>query len=175
MITPKFPLIPGSLAPVDSFDLEDCEDLEAIAKKLIDGHHPGVLTTVDSMGRPHSRWMTTMSFDDFPHIYTLTSAKSRKLAHIADHPFVNWMFSNQDLTLILNLMGHAQIFTDSKAIKSVWKKAKDRSHAYFLSNFGEQSGCAVLETTVDQIECCIPKSNLRWSVDIAALTTTGRH
>jgi general stress protein 26 len=164
-----FPVTDPKLA--ETFSLEDSDDIENIAKHLIDGNHPGVLTTVDSIGRPHARWMSTLAFKDFPRIYTLTGPASRKIADIMVHPLVNWMFSNQDLTLILNLSGHAHVVSDMSEIKRVWASIEDKSHAYFLKNFGGSGGCAVLQTTVDKIECCIPQSNLSWSMNLDTLTT----
>lgn len=169
MNTPKYPIPRAGSEATDAFNLDDAADITSIARKLIDGQHPGVLTTVDSLGRPHARWMSTLSFDEFPLIYTLTGAKSRKLGHITQRPLVGWMFSNQDLSLILNLMGRAQIVSDPEVIIATWKKVKDHSHAFFLKNFSEQEGCAIVETTVDHIECTIPQGNLRWAMEIESL------
>ena len=38
-----------------------------MAKQLLKGNNPGILSTVDQSGFPQSRWMATMSFDDFPY------------------------------------------------------------------------------------------------------------
>ena len=150
----------------DSFSLEDSDDIVGVAKQIIDGHHIGVLTTVDEHGESHSRWMATLAFDEFPKIITLTSAHSRKVAQINRHPRVHWMFSNHDLTLILNLSGEARVTSDPGTIKRAWKNVKDKSRAFFLNNFNGKP--VVIETTVDLIECTIPNSNFQLTEKVAA-------
>ena len=145
-----------------AYHLEDSEDIENIARELIDGHHPGVLTTVDEKGHPHCRWMATTSFEEFPAIYSLTAPKSRKLAQIAKNPAVSWMFSNADLSIVVTLTGKADLITDTATTKRIWAAIADKSHAYFLNNFTERPGVAVIRTMVEQIECCLPQSSLRW-------------
>lgn len=169
MKNPVYPLSTWNPSSVESFNLEDSDDLIGVMKNLIDGNHPGLLTTVDERNRPHARWMATFAFEKFPHIYTLTSPQSRKLAHIARNPYVDWTFSNQDLSLILNLSGTAQALTKIAAIKRAWRMVEDKSHAYFLNNFNEKPGFAVLETVVTGMECCIPQSGFRWSADVDSL------
>src|SRR5690348_1860927 len=107
MKTPFLTHRPPMEAP-DAYTIDDSEDILNVARQIIDGNHPGVLTTVDENGCPHARWMASFSFDEFPFIYTLTAPKTPKLEHLVTHPMVDWMFSNQDLTLILNLRGFAQ-------------------------------------------------------------------
>ena len=80
---------------------------------------------------PQSRWMATMSFDDFPDLYTLTSATSRKVAQIQEHPIVYWMFSNHDLSFIVNLTGRAEIYLhEAEAMKRIWQQIADKSSAF---------------------------------------------
>lgn len=145
---------------------EELETVVAMSKRLIDGKHPGILTTVDGMGRPHTRWMATLAFDEFPQIYTLTASISRKMSQIAMQPAVEWMFSEQDLSLILNLSGKAQIVTDIREYKRLWGMIADKSKAYFLNNMGVGAECSILKTVVQRIECCMPDKNVRWEMDV---------
>lgn len=153
---------------VDNFDPEDSDDLFGVARQLIDGRHFGVLTTVDADGAPHARWMATLSFDAFPRLLTLTGGSSSKLRHIRENPRVQWMFSNEDLTLVLNLSGRARIFTDTRSIKLAWKEVKDKSRAYFLNHFAGKPAIAVIETTVERIEYLSAENGLRFSRVIGA-------
>lgn len=161
-----FPLSTWGPAADDSFDLKTREDFVAAARNLIDGHHPGVFTTVDEDGRPHARWMASLAFDNFPDIVTLTAPNSAKMKHIARHPSVNWMFSNYDLSLVINLHGTARRITDTASIKRVWRSVEDKSHAYFLEHFTERPGFAVIQTKVEEMTCCVPASGLIWAWDI---------
>ncbi len=99
----------------ESFSLEDGDGIFGIAKQRIDGRHFGVLATVDSDDAPHARWMAPMTFENFPRVITLTSAGSSKVRHTRANRHVDWLFSNEDFTLVLNLKGRARIFTDTNA------------------------------------------------------------
>ena len=112
-----------------------------LAKKLADGKRPGILATVDEHGMPHMRWMATLSLHDFPRLYTITSPKSRKIEHIKNNPNVSWMFSNEELNVIVNLRGKARLTNDSGKVQHVWKLLEDKSKAYFLSCLLYTSRC----------------------------------
>ncbi len=147
----------------ESFDIEDSDDLFGIARQLIDGRHFGVLTTVDSGGAPHARWMATMTFEKFPRVLTLTSAGSSKVRHIRANQQVEWLFANEDFTLVLNLKGRARIFTDTVSVKRAWKAIENKSHAYFLNNLAGDPEIAVIETVVERIDCTAAQHGLRLS------------
>jgi len=147
-----------------AFDIEDSEDIMGLARSLVNGRHPGVLGTVGMDGIPEVRWMSTLSFDEFPVFYTLTSPDSRKIEQIKSHPGVNWMFFNEDLSLVLNLRGKAEIINDVVELKKIWQKIEDMSHAYFLNNATRKLGFVAIKTTVQSIECNSPKHAFRMTV-----------
>jgi general stress protein 26 len=89
--------------------LQSKEQFVALARELIGGRQTGILTTIDEQGRPGARWMSTLSFDEFPIFYALTGPESRKVAQIQRHPAVNWMFFNENLSVVFNLIGQARI------------------------------------------------------------------
>jgi len=147
-----------------AFDIEDSEDVMNLARQLINGEHPGILCTIDDEGFPRMRWMSTLSFDDLPVFYTLTSPKSRKVKEINRYHGVSWMFFNQDMSLVLNITGTAKVRSDAGILRRVWKQIRDFSHAYFLKNCDEGEGYVVIETHVKRIECNSPKNGLRFSL-----------
>ena len=156
---------------VNSLDAKDREQVISMAKQLLKGNNPGILSTVDQSGFPQSRWMATMSFDDFPDLYTLTSATSRKVAQIQEHPTVHWMFSNQDLSFVVNLTGTAEIYLrEADAMKRIWGQIADKSRAYFLEDSVKAPGFVVIHTKVEVIECTIPRKVLRFSIDPAEMS-----
>jgi general stress protein 26 len=59
---------------LDSLDTNDRTQIIGLVRRLLKANNPGVLSTVDQSGFPQSRWMATMSFEDFPNVYTLTAA-----------------------------------------------------------------------------------------------------
>ena len=148
----------------ESFDIEDSEDIIGLAKTLVNGRHAGILSTVDESGRPQVRWMSTLDFNKFPVFFTLTAPDSRKVDQIRLHPAVNWMFFNHDLSLILNLIGHARVLTEARTCKRIWKQVEDKSHAYFLKQYSGNSDFVVIETKVEAIECSSPQNGLRFNV-----------
>lgn len=158
---------------VDSLDPNDRTQVIDLVRRLLKSNNPGVLSTVDQSGFPQSRWMATMSFDDFPNLYTLTAANSRKVAQIKDHPIVQWMFSDRDWNFVVNLTGRAELFLrDADTMKRIWHQIVDRSRAYFMSTAGDGSGFAVIHTKVEKVECSIPKRSLRFQIDPQELIAT---
>jgi general stress protein 26 len=156
---------------VNSVDPKNREQLIRTARELLKGNNPGILSTVDQSGFPQSRWMATMSFDDFPDLYTLTSARSRKVAQIQEHPIVHWMFSNHDLSFIVNLTGRAEIYLrEAEAMKRIWQQIVDKSRAFFLGDSVKGPGFVVIHTKVEKIECTIPRKVLTFSIDPAEMS-----
>jgi len=155
----------------DAFDIEDSGDIIGLLKSLVDGHHPGLLCTIDARGWPAIRWMTTLAFETMPVFQTLTAPDSRKVAQIRANPAVTWMFFNHDRSLILNLTGRARVLTDTATLKRVWKQVQDKSHTYFLQKYARGPGFVVVETTVETIECNSPENGLRFTLRPEDLAT----
>jgi general stress protein 26 len=140
-----------------------------LAKKLADGRRPGVFATVDEQGMPHLRWMATLSLNNWPLLYTISSPVSRKIQHIANNPYVSWMFSNEATTVVVNIRGKARIVTDAGEMQRVWKLLEDKSKAYFLSIESGGPGFAVIETEIEDIDATLPKYDIKFqahSVDL---------
>jgi general stress protein 26 len=157
---------------ITSLDLKNREQTIRMAKELLRGGNPGILSTVDQKGFPQSRWMATMSFEDFPDLYTLTSATSRKVAQIQQNSAVHWMFSNRDLTFIINLTGKAEIYLhEAEAMTRIWRQIVDKSHAFFLGDSVRGPGFVVIHTKVETIECTIPSKLLTFTIDPAEMKT----
>jgi general stress protein 26 len=163
---------------ISSLDPKNRQQIISMARELLKGGNPGIFSTIDQSGFPQSRWMATMSFDDFPDLYTLTSATSRKVAQIQKHPIVHWMFCNQDLSFVVNLTGRAEIYLrEADAMKRIWRQIADKSRAFFLGDSVKGPGFVVIHTKVKRIECTIPRKVLTFSIDPAeiseSLATTG--
>jgi general stress protein 26 len=153
---------------IESIDPGNRDQVIRAVRETLKANKPGILSTVDQDGFPQSRWMATISFSDFPDLYTLTSATSRKVAQIQANPLVQWMFFNDALTFVVNLAGRAELFLhDALAMKRVWEQIADRSRAYFLKNPASDGGFVVIRTKVEKIECTIPRRVLRFSVQPA--------
>ena len=159
---------------VNSLDPENRDQVISMARQLLRGNNPGILSTVDQSGFPQSRWMATMSFDDFPDLYTLTAANSRKVGQIQQHPIVQWMFSNHDLSFVVNLTGRAEIFLrDAQTMTRIWTQITDKSRAFFLGDTVEGPGFVVIHTKVEMIECTLPRKILRFLIDPGEMSRDG--
>jgi general stress protein 26 len=156
----------SSETDLNPLDPKNREQVVGLAKQLLKSNSPGILSTIDQRGFPQSRWMATMSFDDFPDLYTLTAANSRKIDQIQMHPRVQWMFSNSDLSFILNLTGRAEIYLHEAAeMVRIWRQITDKSRAFFMGESPNNKGFAVIHTKVEAIECTFPRKVLRFSID----------
>lgn len=158
---------PGLIIEGRPLEPKEREDGVAALKKLLNGAHAGILSTVDECGIPRSRWMATIAFDDFPRFYTITAPTSRKIDEINNHPMVNWMFANEDMTFVVNLLGKARVMVrDVPAMKRIWKQFKDKSRAYFLGSGSEGVGFAIIETQVELVECTLPIRQVKFQLEI---------
>jgi len=61
---------------VDSLDPKNRDQITNMARELLRGGNPGIFSTVDQSGFPQSRWMATMSFDDFPDLCSSRDLKT---------------------------------------------------------------------------------------------------
>ncbi len=157
-------MIPGSnpLNPRQGEATKHADYVIDTAKKLADGKRAGVMATVDEHGMPHLRWMATLSLQDWPILYTITSPASRKIQHIGINPNVSWMFCNEEMNIIINIYGKARIVTDFGKMQHVWKMLEDKSKAYFLSINSDGPGFAVIETLIEDIDCIVPKYDIKF-------------
>jgi general stress protein 26 len=129
---------------------------------LADGNRPGVFATVDRDGVPHLRWMATLSLQDFPHLYALTSPLSRKIVHINTNPHVSWMFTTDASSMVINLSGTATILTDKNEVNRIWRLIENKSNAYFLGLEADAGGVAVIDTVIEDVECIVPRYDLHY-------------
>ncbi len=148
-----------------SFSINSSSEALPLVRQLLDGHHPGILATVDAFGAPHMRWMATLSLHDFPRVYALTSARSRKVREIECRPSVSWMLFNHDLSLIVSLSGQAMVTRDQQILKQVWMAVDDETRGAFLDTYLSGSAIAVVQTTIDTIECASPRNALNFTLN----------
>jgi len=146
------------------YRLDESEDILGVVRTLIDGTRPGILATLDGKGFPRMRWMSSLACGEFPNLYTLTASTSRKIDHLRDHPRVTWMFFNIDLSLVVTLIGRADVLEDRKALAHVWNHVTDKQHAYFLRNCTNGPSTAVIRTRIERVECTTPENYMHFDV-----------
>lgn len=138
------------------------EHIVRLARQLANGSRPGVLSTVDANGYPCTRWMATLSLQDFPHLYALTAPVSRKVEQIRLNPKVSWMFTNETSTMVVNLTGTATILSDKGEVNRVWRLIENKANAYFLGLDTVAGGVAVIDTVIENVDCMIPRYDLHY-------------
>jgi len=140
------------------------EHVLRLARQLADGNRPGVLGTVDESGAPHLRWMSTLSLQEFPHLYALTSPGSRKIQHIQKNPQASWMFTTEGSTMVINLSGTASLVTEKSEVNRIWRLIENKANAFFLSIENMAEGVAVIDTVIEEVECTVPRYDLHYPV-----------
>jgi general stress protein 26 len=140
------------------------EHVVRLARQLADGNRPGVLATVDEAGAPHLRWMSTLSMQEFPHLYALTSPSSRKVLHIGRNSRVSWMFTTEGSTMVVNLAGRATLVTEKNEVNRIWRLIENKANAFFLSLDTGADGVAVIDTVIEEVECTVPRYDLHYPV-----------
>jgi general stress protein 26 len=84
------------------------------------------------------------------------------------------MFSNEEMSIVLNIRGKARIASDFGKMQRVWKLLEDKSKAYFLNISHEGPGFAVIETEIEDIECIVPKYDIKFQAQNIDLETRSR-
>ena len=138
------------------------EHVLRLARQLADGNRSGVLATVDEHGIPQVRWMATLSLNDFPHLYALTSPASRKVGHIRRNPRVSWMFTSEGQSMVVNMSGTASLITEKSEVNRIWRLIENKSNAFFLSLDTVSDGVAVIDTVIENIEATVPRYDLHY-------------
>ena len=139
----------------DQVTASDAQRIVAVAKTLANGATPGVFITVDEAGMPRSRWMTAVSLEDFPILYALTAPTSRKLEHLQNNPRVSWMFADETLDVVINLMGTARVVSDAETIKRAWRVVRNKTDTPLFRAGTANFGFSVIATEITQIECTV--------------------
>ena len=75
------------------------------------------------------------------------------------------------MNVIINIRGKARIADDLGTMQHVWKLLEDKSKAHFLSILTDGPGFAVVETEIEDMDCVVPKYDIRFQChggDLAA-------
>lgn len=136
--------------------LENEDDAVPLIRKMLSGEHPGILATVGARRQPQMRWMASLSLDFYPHFYALTAPGSRKVAEIAMHPEVTWIFFSRDLHLTTVLRGQATVVTDLPTIRSVVRHMPPPLREPCVERYLEGKSPVVLDTIIESVECESP-------------------
>ncbi|HPT78816.1 MAG TPA: pyridoxamine 5'-phosphate oxidase family protein [Candidatus Atribacteria bacterium] len=139
----------------------DKQNLLARLEYIIEDSNSGVLSTVDSEGRPHVRWMTPVLLKDRKGvIFTVTPRDCEKTKQIMHRPDGVWMVQTRDLDQIITARGKINIL-DNPSIKSeVMESAGDKLTMFWTLN-RDISEYVVLETVLEEAEFYQPLKDIR--------------
>lgn len=139
------------------------QDMLAKAVRLVNETFVGMLSTVDSEGRPHSRWMgSAMSVNGVRSLFTLTGKGTRKVQQIQRNPAVAWVFSAEDFSDVVTLRGQAVVHEAPMVAQQVWDRLIDCTRTYVMGALSneEQLEFVAIETMIDEVEILSPAQKI---------------
>lgn len=139
------------------------EDAVAAAIRLIEQQIVGVLTTVDSQHRPHSRWMLGAVADDrLSALLSLSARGARKLDHLAENASVCWLFSDEKDDEVVTLLGKMVRLESPNMAEPAWQRVGKAAEKYAMNLLSEPENLWFegLETTITQLEYMAPSKGL---------------
>ena len=137
-----------------------------VVDRVLEKSKIAVLTTVDSNGAPHMRWMTPALIrgrDGF--LYAVTSPDFEKAADVDENPRVEWMVQTKSLDEIINIRGTMAVLDNPSAKADVLEAIGGHLGTFWKVN-PDETKLVVLETTMEQIVYFRPVKGDRTVVDI---------
>lgn len=144
----------------------DANAILEVMEEVIDDAHTGVLTTVDSQGRPRSRWMTpTVIRGREGYVYAVSVPSFRKSVDIEANPRVEWMFQTRSLNQIVNARGRAHLI-DNPALKSDVLESIGGHMTVFWRINPDIADFVVIETVLEELEYFQPTKGRRFVASV---------
>lgn len=110
----------------------------------------GVLTTVDSEGRPHVRWMTPAVLRDRQSaLFAVTCPDFSKTDHLRANPGVEWLFQSRRLDRVITVRGMVNVVDNPSLKNEVLEVLAPRLDVFWKVNC-ESSAFVVLETVIEE-------------------------
>lgn len=137
------------------------KELFSKVQQLLDDAKTAVLSTVDTDGGPHMRWMTPGILRSRPGvIFAVTSPSFAKVAQLTNNPEVEWMFQNRSLTEVVNLRGRINVL-DNPSLKTEVIQAVGRRLTVFWRAAQENTDFLVLETVPISAQYMMPMRGVK--------------
>ncbi len=137
------------------------------AYALVDEVKFGILATVDAAGMVWQRWMSPILLPRIPEsLFSVSSVRFRKIAHIKAHPQVSWMFQTPSLDRIATFRGSAFIIQDPMLSAEVLEVIGPRLRVFWKYS-ADPSDMIVIETHIEEIEYFVPLKGIKERVEVA--------
>jgi general stress protein 26 len=153
----------------DMTENEVARRVQALVRRVTEGDGEAVLTTVRPDGSPHATWMGTLSARGGRELVTITSPDSEKVINIRENPQVEWMFTDEEKTVVVYFRGEAVLVKGMDRIKAAWEAIHDKGRAFFLEHYNSGIGFAVIRTTVQSVEYCVPEEFRKEAVPLESI------
>ncbi len=140
------------------------EIIEEIGR-IVDDVKAALLATADKQGKPSVRWVTPALIRGREGaIYSVTSARSEKTAHLRENPRVKWMFQTRALDKVISVDGRVNIVDNPSLKTEILEAIGNRLLAFWKSDVRERD-LIVLETIMERAALYIPMKGTRETVD----------
>ena len=132
-----------------------------VVERILERSHAAVLTTVDTEGTPHGRWMVPTTLRGATgSLYAVTSPAFRKIPQVENHPTVSWLIQTKPLSEVVEVIGKVQVI-DNPALKSDVLESLGKYIATFWRVNEYETELVVLETVIESIEYFKPMKGER--------------
>jgi general stress protein 26 len=139
------------------------EEVIAAARRVIAEQFVGVFTSVDSDGRPHSRWMGgAVDGEELSRLLAVSARGARKLDQLHANPNVCWLFSDAHDNEVVTLIGTAVVLEDQTLAGPAWDAVRKATELYAMSVLTEPENLwfVGIEVTITQVEYMHPQAGL---------------
>lgn len=120
-----------------------------------------VFTTVSTDGAPRSRWVTPGLLRDSPgSVFFVTAPGSSKVAALAEHNRVSWLFQTPALDRVLRIDGTADVIDNPSLTSEVLEVVAPRLRVFWKIN-EDRHAFVVVETAIESAELFLPMKGTR--------------
>ncbi len=122
-----------------------------VLERILEKSHVAVMSTVDSDGRPRSRWMTpAVVRGRRGFLYTVSAPHFDKIEQINKNSAVSWLLQTRSLDEVLEVVGKAQVI-DNPALKSEVLEAIGGHLTTFWRVNPDETELIVVETVIEEM------------------------
>ena len=122
-----------------------------VMERILESSHVGVMITVDSEGRPRSRWMTpAVVRGRRGFLYTVTAPHFEKVEQLKKNSAVSWMLQSKALDEVVEVVGKGQVI-DNPSLKSEVLEAIGGHLTTFWRVNPDERELIVVETVIEEM------------------------
>ncbi len=133
--------------------------------EIIDDAKTAVLSTVDSAGAPHVRWVSPALLKGRPEsIFMVTSRHFTKVNQVETNPRVEWMFQTRALTKVVNVRGSIATLSNAAIRSEVLEVLAPGLRTFWTITQNNDPDLVVLETRVQEAVVFLPIDGSRETV-----------